>query len=89
MATSSKYLNRTTPNVYITEIDAFGTSIVGVPTGVPVFIGYTQFAGDPVTGKSLYNTPVQISSMSEYTTYFGGPATQPFALTAIPAATPA
>jgi uncharacterized protein len=90
MATAtSKYLNRTTPNVYITEIDAFGTSIVGVPTSVPVFIGYTQFAGDPVTGKSLYNQPVAISSMSEFVNYFGGPATQGFTLTAIPAPTPA
>jgi hypothetical protein len=85
MATAtSKYLNRTTPNVYITEIDAFGTSIVGVPTGVPVFIGYTQFAGDPVTGKSLYNQAVQISSMTEFTTYFGGPATQAFSITQTP-----
>ncbi|MDB5710418.1 MAG: hypothetical protein JWL96_2488 [Sphingomonas bacterium] len=85
MATAtSKYLNRSTPNVYITEIDAFGTSIVGVPTGVPVFIGYTQFAGDPVTGKSLYNQPVQISSMTEYATYFGGPATQAFTVSTMP-----
>jgi phage tail sheath protein FI len=90
MATAtSKYLNRSTPNVYITEIDAFGTSIVGVPTGVPVFIGYTQFAGDPVSGKSLYNQPVQISSMTEYANYFGGPAVQPFSISPVtPPATP-
>lgn len=87
MATAtSKYLNRSTPNVYITEIDAFGTSIVGVPTGVPVFIGYTQFAGDPVTGKSLYNQAVEISSMTEFATYFGGAATQAFSIALTPGA---
>src|SRR5882762_2087270 len=71
---TSSYLNRTTPGVYITEIPAFGTSIVGVPTAVPIFVGYTQFAGDPTTGASLYNTPVQISSMAEYSQYFGAAA---------------
>jgi len=85
MATAtSKYLNRSTPNVYITEIDAFGTSIVGVPTGVPIFIGYTQFASDPTTGQSLYNKPVQISSMSEYGNYFGGAAVQGFTISSPP-----
>ena len=75
MSTSvSTYLNRSTPGVYITEIPAFGNSIVGVPTAVPIFIGYTQFAGDPTTGASLYNTPVAISSMTEFAQYFGGPA---------------
>lgn len=77
MATAtSTYLNRSTPGVYITEIDAFGSSIVSVATAVPVFIGYTQFAGDPTTGASLYNTPVAISSMAEFTNYFGGAAQQ-------------
>ena len=89
MATSS-YLNRSTPGVYITEIDAFGTSIVGVATAVPVFIGYTQFAGDPTSGQALYNTPVQISSLTEFTTYFGGPAVQGYSVAVTPPApTPA
>jgi hypothetical protein len=82
MATSS-YLNRKTPGVYITEIDAFGTSIVGVATAVPIFIGYTEFAGDPTTGQSLYNVPVAISSMTEFTNYFGGPAPQSYSVTVI------
>lgn len=73
MATSS-YLNRQTSDVYVTEIGAFGNSVVGVATAVPVFIGYTEFAGDPVTGKALYNTPIAISSMSEFSSYFGGAA---------------
>jgi len=82
MATSS-YLNRTTPGVYVTEIDAFGSSIVGVQTAVPVFIGYTEFAGDPVTGAALYNTPVQVSSMSEYVAYFGGAAPRDFTVSLV------
>ncbi|MFN6251910.1 MAG: phage tail sheath family protein [Acetobacteraceae bacterium] len=69
---ASSYLNRKTPGVYINEIPAFGNSIVGVPTAVPVFIGYTEFAADPVTGASLLNTPVSISSMVEFSQFFGG-----------------
>jgi len=88
MATAtSKYLNRSTPGVYVTEIDAFGTGIVGVATAVPVFIGYTQFAGDPVTGAPLYNTPVAISSFTEFTNYFGGAAPQGFTI-ALPTPAP-
>lgn len=71
---STSYLNRSTPGVYINEIPAFGNSIVGVATAVPIFIGYTQFAGDPVTGAPLYNTPVPITSMNEFSLYFGGAA---------------
>jgi hypothetical protein len=90
MATAtSSYLNRSTPGVYITEIDAFGTGIVGVATAVPIFVGYTQFAGDPVTGASLYNTPVAISSFTEFTNYFGGAAPQGFTVSLpTPAPTP-
>ncbi len=85
MATAtSSYLNRSTPGVYITEIDAFGSSIVGVATAVPIFIGYTEFAGDPTSGQSLYNTPVAISSMTEFTTYFGGAAVQNYTITQTP-----
>lgn len=68
------YNQRKTPGVYITEIPAFGSSIVGVDTSVPVFIGYTEYAGDPATGKPLYVTPVPISSMADYASYFGGAA---------------
>lgn len=77
MATSS-YRNRQTPGVYITEIEAFGNSIVGVQTAVPVFVGYTEFAGDPTTGAPLYGVPTAISSMSDYLAYFGGAAPQDF-----------
>lgn len=81
---SGSYLNRKTPGVYVTEIAAFGTSIVGVPTAVPVFIGYTEFAGDPNTGAALYNTPVQISSLADYTQYFGGAAPAPYTVEPTP-----
>ena len=74
MATTvnTKYLDRSTPGVYITETPAFGNSIVGVATAVPVFIGYTEFAGDPVNGSSLYLQPVALSSFTEFEAYFGG-----------------
>jgi hypothetical protein len=81
---SSRYLNRSTPGVYITEIEAFGSSIVGVATSVPIFIGYTQFAGDPQTGSGLYMKPTAISSMTEFLTYFGG-AAPPVAYNVAPA----
>jgi phage tail sheath protein FI len=80
---ASTYLNRSTPGVYITEIPAFGSSIVGVATAVPVFIGYTQYAGDPTTGASLYNTPVALTSMNDYNTYFGGAAQQNYSVAVI------
>ncbi len=69
---------RATPGVYINEIDAFGTNVVGVQTAAPVFIGYTCFAGDPASGKPLYHQPVLISSMAEYIACFGGPALRRF-----------
>lgn len=85
---SDSYLNRATPGVYINEINAFGSSIVGVATAVPVFIGYTQFAGDPTTGASLYNTAVAIGSLSDFVTYFGGPAERRYAIAPAGQATP-
>ncbi len=84
MATA--YLNRKTPGVYVTEIPAFGTSIVGVPTAVPVFVGYTEFAGDPATGSSLYYVPTPVVSMAEFSQYFGGAAVQSYGITPVPAA---
>ena len=66
---------RQTPGVYITELDAFPTSVVGVQTAVPAFIGYTQQAlngGRPITGK-----PTLINSLADYEMYFGtGPVAQ-------------
>ncbi len=64
------FKNRKTPGVYVTELQAFPKSMVGVPTAVPAFIGYTKRAD--VDGKSALNVPVKIGSMVEFTKYFGG-----------------
>jgi hypothetical protein len=77
-------LSRSGPGVYINEIAAFGPSIVSVATALPVFIGYTQFAGDPATGAPLYDRPVSIRSMTDYVTHFGGPAPLSYRLSIIP-----
>ncbi len=59
-----------TPGVYIKEKNAFGNSVVEAEAAIPAFIGFTQKAvnGD----KSLLNQPWKITSMTEFTTYFGG-----------------
>jgi phage tail sheath protein FI len=61
---------RKTPGVYITEVAAFPPSIVGVPTAVPAFIGYTKKA-ETADGKPAYNQPIQIGSMAEFESIFG------------------
>ena len=79
----------TTPGVYIEEQNGFPASVVGVATAAPVFIGYTEFAGDPATGKPLYNQPVEIQSMGDYAVYFGGPPPRRYRIVPAPAgATP-
>jgi phage tail sheath protein FI len=45
--------------------------MVGVATAVPIFIGYTETAADPVSGKSVYLEAIPLSSMAEYRSYFG------------------
>jgi phage tail sheath protein FI len=63
-----------TPGVYIKEQDAFGSSVVAVPTAVPVFIGHTQRAERD--GNSLLFKPTKIKSLAEYREMFGqGPTT--------------
>lgn len=78
VTSASSYLTRKTPGVYVTEVEAFGSSIVGVDTAIPVFVGYTEFAGDPSTGKPLYMIPTSIGSMVDFTQCFGGPAPASF-----------
>jgi phage tail sheath protein FI len=63
-------LQYSTPGVYIQELDAFPHSIVAVPTAIPAFIGYTQFATDE-NGQSLSGIPHLIQSQTDYETYFG------------------
>ncbi len=67
---STSYLNRKTPGIYVTEVAAFSTSIVGVATAVPIFVGYTQTAKDS-SGKQVYNKAIEINSLADYEAYFG------------------
>lgn len=62
--------NVATPGVYIEEKNAFPNSVAAVPTAVPAFVGYT--AKTTRNGHSLVNTPVRISSLTEYHNIFGG-----------------
>ena len=64
------YKNRTTPGVYITELDAFPPSIVGVQTAVPAFIGYTEFA--EINGRPVSNMAIKVGSLADFELYFGG-----------------
>jgi hypothetical protein len=65
---------QTIPGVYVSRPDHF-PPIVGVPTAIPAFVGYTETAtagGRPVPGQ-----PVPIGSMAEYEAVFGrGPGTR-------------
>lgn len=60
---------RTTPGVYVTELDAFPRSIPGVATAVPAFIGYTQQA--TLSGKPMYFKPMLINSLADFEAIFG------------------
>lgn len=62
--------NVATPGVYIEEKNAFPNSVAAVPTAVPAFVGYT--AKTTRNGASLINTPVRISSLTEFHNIFGG-----------------
>ncbi|MBL4662484.1 MAG: phage tail sheath family protein [Flavobacteriaceae bacterium] len=58
-----------TPGVYIQELDAFGNSVVPVPTAVPAFIGYTEKTS--YNGKSLLNKSVKVTSLAQFLSIFG------------------
>ncbi|HEY2094704.1 MAG TPA: phage tail sheath C-terminal domain-containing protein, partial [Thermoanaerobaculia bacterium] len=49
---------------------AFPPSIVGVPTAIPAFIGYTEMA--LVNGQPAYLQPIEIGSMADFEQTFGG-----------------
>lgn len=59
-----------TPGVYVEEISTLPGSIVAVPTAIPAFIGYTEYAQN-ANGVSLQMKPTSINSLEEYHTYFG------------------
>ncbi|MBO6517582.1 MAG: phage tail sheath family protein [Bacteroidia bacterium] len=58
-----------TPGVYIQELDAFGNSVMPIPTAIPVFVGYTEKTF--YNGSDLANKPVRITSLVEYEEIFG------------------
>jgi phage tail sheath protein FI len=60
------------PGVYIEEVSAAPKSIAEVETAIPVFIGYTEKAGAQ-SGSDLKGVAKRISSMQEYSTFFGSP----------------
>jgi hypothetical protein len=75
---AAQYHNRKTPGVYVTELPAFPPSIVGVPTAIPVFVGYTEKA--EVGGKSVLLRPVQIGSLADFEQFFGKGYTATYSL---------
>lgn len=56
------------PGVYIQEKNAFPNSVVGVPTSVPAFFGYTYPVGK--TRQPVHNKAIKISSFSEFLRHF-------------------
>jgi phage tail sheath protein FI len=60
-----------TPSVYVEELSAFPPSVVGVATAVPAFIGYSEKAIEPDSGRSLANLPARIASLTDYQALFG------------------
>jgi hypothetical protein len=70
-------VNPRTPGVYIDEIPLLPASVAGVNTAVPAFIGYVEKAESNGLGIQ-YNTPVSITSITEYETIFGKADPQAF-----------
>ncbi|MEO6038448.1 MAG: phage tail sheath C-terminal domain-containing protein, partial [Saprospiraceae bacterium] len=70
-----------TPGVYVREIPTLGSSIVGVATAIPAFIGYTEKF--TLNGKNQFDGldadayvplgSLRIASFKEYVDNFGGP----------------
>jgi hypothetical protein len=58
-----------TPGVYIDEVPKFPPSVAQVATAIPAFIGYTR--NTTLSGESLVNNPIRITSMVEYEAIFG------------------
>lgn len=57
-----------TPGVYIDEVTAFPNSVVGVPTSIPAFIGYTPQSNQK--GIDCTFVPTKISSFLEFEDIF-------------------
>ncbi|MCK6692155.1 MAG: phage tail sheath subtilisin-like domain-containing protein [Thermoanaerobaculia bacterium] len=61
-----------TPGVYIDEVSLLPASVVGVETGIPAFVGYTENTTTP-GGSNLLLVPTRITSYREFEALFGGP----------------
>lgn len=74
-----------TPGVFIEEISTLGSSIAGVPTAIPGFVGYTEKAIIDGVQWSYPSgapaPPVRITSLLEYQQVFGGPFNEKFTAT--------
>lgn len=64
-----------TPGVYINELDAFPPAVMGVPTAIPAFIGYTPQAS--IQGRSVLNTVQKVNSFTDFKTIYGYPDPPP------------
>jgi hypothetical protein len=69
LSVSIMIIQPTYPGVYINEINAFPNSVVGVPTAIPAFIGYTEKA--ELNGEDVTYKPTKITSLLDFETIFG------------------
>lgn len=76
--------NPQTPGVYTVEKNAFPNSVAEVPTALPAFVGYTEFAVKD--GKPL-KIPLLINSMAEYVQHFGGAYENQYPIIPVPVTT--
>jgi len=76
--------NPQTPGVYTVEKNAFPNSVAEVPTALPAFVGYTEFAIKD--GKPL-KVPLLINSMAEYVQHFGGGYENQYPIIPVPVTT--
>jgi phage tail sheath protein FI len=60
-----------TPGVYVEEIPKFPPSVAPVETAIPAFVGYTEIASD-IAPDDLINKPRRVSSLVEFSLYYGG-----------------
>ncbi len=63
--------NYSIPGVYVEEITKFPPSVAAVETAIPAFIGYTERRLDTDGSELDPNSPVRISSLTEFETRFG------------------
>lgn len=68
-------LKLSTPGVYVQEIPSLPPSVAEVETAIPAFIGYTEKAQMAAAGD-LVKVANKINNLSEYETFYGGPAAE-------------